>query len=246
MSDRVSNRFMFAGPSFCGEERLTAEAGGMMRVLPPVRRGDVESLVSAHPPGVLVLVDGNFHQCLSVGHAEIRAAIEAGWSVWGLSSMGAIRAYEMRHLGMKGYGRVYRCFYEHEDFRDDEVALVHEPVPPYHAVSEPLVHIRFFLRELVSRRLLTEPSERAILETFMSLWFGDRTLPLLRSILLETTPRHEEEVADLLANFRRFRVKCRDLADFLRERPWGASRRAGYEERPVNRSSSTTRESPNR
>ncbi|WP_425300876.1 TfuA-like protein, partial [Nocardia wallacei] len=33
---------------------------------------------------------------------EIREALEAGWSVWGLSSMGAIRAAEMRLLGMRG------------------------------------------------------------------------------------------------------------------------------------------------
>lgn len=221
MLDPNCSRFIFAGPSFYGQEWLVAKAQAETHVLPPVQRGDVESLVAAHPrPGVLILVDGYFQQCLAVGHAEIRAAVSAGWSVWGLSSLGAIRAYEMRDAGVKGYGQVYRCFYEHEDFRDDEVALIHEPEPPYRTFSEPLVHMRFSLRELVSAGLLTPTLEGRILETLMSMWFGSRTLCVLRSCLLELIPQHEATIEDLLANFQRFRVKCRDLSDFLSERPW--------------------------
>ncbi len=72
-------------------------------VLPPVKRGDVEKLISEREPGAMAIVDGLFQQCLSVGHAEIRSAVAAGWQVWGLSSMGAIRAYEMRNMGVRGY-----------------------------------------------------------------------------------------------------------------------------------------------
>ena len=210
---------MFAGPSFCGSEELRSEASQCAEVRPPVQRHDVERLVAAHPPGVLILVDGYFQQCLSVGHAEIRAAISAGWSVWGLSSLGAIRAYEMRDLGVKGYGRVYQCFHEHGDFRDDEVALIHEPDPPYRPFSEPLVHIRFFLRQLVSLELLTPILEERILASLMSMWFGYRTLGWLRSSLLELAPQNAAAIEGLLANFQPFRVKYHDLCDFIRERP---------------------------
>jgi len=211
---------MFAGPSFCGSEELRSEASQCAEVRPPVQRHDVERLVAAHPPGVLILVDGYFQQCLSVGHAEIRAAISAGWSVWGLSSLGAIRAYEMRDLGVKGYGRVYQRFYQHGDFRDDEVALIHEPDPPYRSFSEPLVHIRFFLRQLVSLELLTPILEERILASLMSMWFGYRTLGWLRSSLLELAPQNAAAIEGLLANFQPFRVKYHDLCDFIRERPW--------------------------
>jgi hypothetical protein len=155
-----------------------------------------------------------------VGHAEIRAAISAGWSVWGLSSLGAIRAYEMRDLGVKGYGRVYQRFYEHGDFRDDEVALIHEPDPPYRSFSEPLVHIRFFLRQLVNLELLTPALEESILASLMSIWFGYRTLGLLRSNLFELAPQNAAAIETVLANFQPFRVKYHDLSDFIRERPW--------------------------
>jgi hypothetical protein len=211
---------MFAGPSFCGSEELIAKAREIAQIRSPVQRHDIKELVAAHHPGVVILVDGYFQQCLSVGHAEIRAAVSAGWSVWGLSSLGAIRAYEMRDLGVKGYGRVYRCFQRHEDFRDDEVALIHEPDPPYRTFSEPLVHIRFFLSELVRLDLLTRELEDRILERLMSMWFGDRTLELLRSLLFEFAPDKTTAIEDVLGNFQRFRVKYHDLSDFIRERPW--------------------------
>jgi hypothetical protein len=211
---------MFAGPSFCGNEELIAKAREIAEIRSPVQRHDITKLVATQQPGVVIIVDGYFQQCLSVGHAEIRAAVSAGWSVWGLSSLGAIRAYEMRDLGVKGYGRVYRCFYEHEDFRDDEVALIHEPEPPYRAFSEPLVHIRFFLRELLSLGLLTATLENRILASLMSMWFGDRTLELLRSYLLELAPQEATAIENVFRNFQSFRVKYHDLSDFIRERPW--------------------------
>src|SRR4051795_13634825 len=91
---------LFAGPSMPGSLRLPEGA----TVLPPVRRGDVPALLRDRRPGALAIADGLFHQSLAVGHVEIRDALDAGWQVWGLSSMGAIRACEMRYLGMRGCG----------------------------------------------------------------------------------------------------------------------------------------------
>jgi hypothetical protein len=220
MSETKCSRYMFAGPTFCGSDELFAEAAQSAEIRPPVQRHDVERLVAAHPPGVLIVVDGYFQQCLSVGHAEIRGAVSAGWSVWGLSSLGAIRAYEMRDLGVRGYGRVYQRFYDQEDFRDDEVALIHEPDPPYRSFSEPLIHIRFFLRHLVSLELLAPSLEERILTSLMSMWFGYRTLGLLRSNLFELAPQNAAAIENVLENFQPFRVKYHDLSDFIRERPW--------------------------
>ena len=189
-------------------------------ILPPVQRYDVERLVATRPPGVMILVDGYFQQCLSVGHAEIRDAVWAGWSVWGLSSLGAIRAYEMREIGVKGYGRVYQRFCLEEDFRDDEVALIHEPEPPYRSFSEPLIHIRFFLRHLVELGLITTSLEENLLTRLMSMWFGDRTLGWLRSSLADLAPQNAEAIDSVMDDFQRFRVKFHDLNDFIHEQPW--------------------------
>jgi hypothetical protein len=209
---------MFVGPTLNGAASLAKESG--VRLLPPVKRGDVERLVSTRRPGVMAIVDGQFHQCLSVGHAEIRLAIAEGWQVWGLSSMGAIRACEMRHLGMRGYGEVYERFCRDEDFRDDEVALTHGPASPYVALSEPLIHIRVWLRELVKKRLLSAVQEKRLVKELMSMWFGERTLSRVRAMVLAVIPHHAQEVDETLAGFERFRLKSRDLSDFLREQPW--------------------------
>lgn len=209
---------MFAGPTLHGIGLPTALRE--IFVLPPLRRGDIERLVTSHPPGAIIMVDGVFYQSLAVGHAEIRTALEEGWAVWGLSSMGAIRAYEMRHWGVRGYGRVYRCFCEFDDFRDDEVAFLHEPEPPYRAFSEPLVHIRFWLRELVEKGILQTSQEQQILEILMSMWFGDRTLPCVRSLVVGLIPNCQDVVDATLKDFDRFRVKSHDLSEFLRKKIW--------------------------
>ena len=218
MSKLNSRVWLFAGPTLNGAATLAQETG--IKLLPPVKRGDVERLVSTRRPGVMAIVDGQFHQCLSVGHAEIRLAIAEGWQVWGLSSMGAIRACEMRHIGMHGFGEVYEWFCRDEDFRDDEVALTHGPTAPYVALSEPLVHIRVWLQELVKKRLLSAAHEKRLLKELMSMWFGERTLSRVRAMVLALVPDRARELDESLAGFDRYRLKSRDLSDFLREQPW--------------------------
>ena len=193
-----------------------------VKLLPPVKRGDVERLISMRRPGIIAIVDGRFHQCLSVGHAEIRSAVAAGWQVWGLSSMGAIRACEMRHMGVRGYGRVYELFCRDENLRDDEVALSHGPEPPYPALSEPLIHLRLWLRALMKMRVLYSAQERRLVKLLMSMWFGERTLFRARSMVLDLLPRHSNEVDETLRNFDKFRLKTHDLYNFLKEQPWNS------------------------
>ncbi|MFN2482791.1 MAG: TfuA-like protein [Pyrinomonadaceae bacterium] len=220
MSETVSDCFLFAGPSLHCATAGGVSTGGA-RVLPPVRRGDVERLVAARTtPGTIVIADGLFEQCLSVSHAEIREALLRGWRVWGLSSMGAIRAYEMRHMGARGYGRVYQLFFEHEEFRDDEVALTHEPQPPFRPLTEPLVHLRRWLAELVGMNILSRRHEREVCAELMSLWFGERTLACARALVVARAPEHAAAVDLTIADFARFHVKCQDLIEFLGGRAW--------------------------
>jgi hypothetical protein len=220
MSAINPNCWVFVGPTLNGSAKLAQTAG--IKLLPPVKRGDIDRLVSTRRPGVIAIVDGQFHQCLSVGHAEIRTAVAHGWQVWGLSSMGAIRACEMRHMGVRGYGQVYDWFCRDEDLRDDEVALTHLPAPPHLALSEPLIHIRLWLHELVTTGLLTSRKETRLLEKLMSMWFGDRTLQKARTMVMESIPMSVDVIDKTMQNFDRFRVKSHDLADFLQEQPWKA------------------------
>ena len=121
---------------------------------------------------------------------------------------------------MQGFGQVYDWFCRDENFRDDEVALTHQSSPPYVALSEPLIHIRLWFRELRRMHFLTSRQEKRLLEELMSMWFGDRTLHRVRSMVLNAIPVRQDEVDETLANFDRFRVKCHDLFAFLETEPW--------------------------
>jgi len=219
MSKNNSNCVIFAGPTMAGLTTPAALKRAGITALPPVKRGDVEQLVSAQPVGTMLIVDGQFQQCLSVGHAEIRSALAAGWQVWGLSSMGAIRAYEMREMGVRGFGSVYEFFCKQVDFRDDEVALLHESGPSYRSLSEPLVHLRVWLRELRQRGFIKQKDESHVLHRLMKLWFGERTIGRARSMVLELIPKREFQIDESLTDFERYGPKTHALRDFLRDPP---------------------------
>jgi hypothetical protein len=211
---------LYGGPTLCRANAIREPNVMDLVVLPPIERGDVDRLIqSGDEPGVLVVVDGFFHlNTLAVGHRELRTAIERGWIVWGLSSMGAIRACEMKHLGMRGYGTVFDMYCADPDFRDDEVALLHEPDPPYREASEPLVHMRMALADLERSGVLSKPQAEAVLGELLPLWFGERDLPLFASLILKQVPDRRTEVQAMIAGFDRYRVKALDLLSYLDNR----------------------------
>jgi hypothetical protein len=211
---------VFAGPTLAPSPRARAMAR-RYRVRPPVKRHDVTKVVEAEDePGVMVIVDGVFHDKLAVGHAEIRDAMARGWEVWGLSSMGAIRAREMAALGMHGFGRVFERFTGEADFQDDEVALLHEATPPYRAVSEPLVHLRTAIEYLVEQGIVGEADASAVVDDLKSRWFGERTIRGTLEALARRAPEAREAIRRELSDFHRFALKTRDLELFLERHPW--------------------------
>lgn len=223
----MSEVWLFAGPTLM---RAQAIHPGLpllgIHVLPPIGRGDLPRLLrsrtAATPPGTIVLVDGLFHLRLAVGHAEIRAALQSGWRVFGLSSMGAIRAREMAHLGMEGFGEIYRLYCQPGvDFRDDEVTLLHDAEAPYRELSEPLCHLRCAVRDLVQRGFVSSDIGEAVITKLARSWFGDRTLPAFRALLREHGC-DEPALAAIdaqIVEFDRYRVKAHDLIAFLQQRP---------------------------
>ncbi|MBM7771843.1 hypothetical protein JOD54_002047 [Actinokineospora baliensis] len=206
---------VFLGPTAHGLPPLFPASA---RILPPVRRGDVAAVVDSADPGVLVVVDGTFHSYPSVGHAELRAALDRGWRVWGLSSMGAIRAAEMRHLGMRGFGAVYQRYADDPGFSDDEVTLLHAAEAPHRPMSEPMVHIRSLVAALVADGTLTEPAARAVLAELKNRWYAERTHHALRVALEAHLP--PQAAAAALARLPEHRVKTTDLVEFATRRPW--------------------------
>ncbi|WP_198155887.1 TfuA-like protein [Herbaspirillum autotrophicum] len=190
---------------------------------PPVRRGDIEQLLFQHDkPGVIGLADGTFHSYPSVGHVELRDALETGWDIYGLCSMGAIRASEMFHMGMIPWGEVAGRFCRDRNFSDDEVALVHSAEAPYVPLSEPMLHLREFCTHAQKNGLLTDTQANTILYSLKQRWYGDRTIANF-CVELKAVCTDKKLLDALLAathDFTPYRLKQADLISFVIEHPW--------------------------
>ncbi len=216
----MSRVTLFVGPSAHGVAPAALGPRGTT-ILPPARRGDIGRLVgSTARPGVVVLCDGIFHAQPAVSHAEICLALDAGWSVWGVSSMGAIRAFEMRNEGMHGFGFVYSQFARFTDFTDDEMSLLHFPEPPHFPVSEPLVNLRYAFDAHGAALGISRASADAVLGSLRELWFGERTLETMRETMRKRTGIGAGRADALLAWLQSHRIKTLDLLRLMAARPW--------------------------
>jgi hypothetical protein len=201
---------IFAGPSLTPTSvKLIDDLSLDLRE--PVRRGDIQKLLNKKQGEPIAIVDGLFNQVLSVGHQEIMDGVEQGFEIWGLCSMGAIRAYELRNFGMKGFGKVYSRFFEMEDFQDDELALLHEPEFPYSTFTEPMVHYRACVEYLLREGMLDKNQSDNILSQLKKIYFGDRTLRYFKKLVADCSG-NSTAIPD---NFDQFREKQHDLIQFL-------------------------------
>lgn len=143
----MTEAVVFLGPSL--------DAPGAMeifqaRYLPPAKLGSIYHAVKNLNPDVVVLIDGHFHDVLSVWHREILWAITKGVHVFGAASMGALRAAELEPFGMRGVGKIFESYrggqydpYPEPFEDDDEVAIVHGPPETgYLQLSDAMVDIR--------------------------------------------------------------------------------------------------------
>jgi hypothetical protein len=179
---------VFLGPSL---EPEAAAAILPAEYRPPAKRGD---LLKAVEDGATIigLIDGVFHQESAVAHREILAAIKKGVKVVGASSMGALRAAEMDTLGMTGIGEVYRMYKNGELISDDEVALVFDPETGY-SLSEPLINIRFTLKEAERQGIISVPDHAALLTAARSVFYSQRTYSRIISAAGDTVSPETNE-----------------------------------------------------
>ena len=128
--------------AFLGPSLPAREAKGF-HLLPPARQGDVWRALGLRPRAI-ALIDGVFEAQPSVWHREILDALDAGVPVVGGASMGALRAAELRTLGMTGVGRIFRWYRDGTVIDDAEVALLHADAEHgYRALTVPLVNVRW-------------------------------------------------------------------------------------------------------
>ncbi|GAA2096877.1 TfuA-like protein [Microlunatus panaciterrae] len=146
---------------------------------PPIRRGDLDALL-ARPdrPARVGIVDGEFLQSLAATPKEMLRAIDAGVTLYGSASMGALRAVECAPYGMIGVGHIYDLYASGEIDADDEVAMTFDP-ETLTAISEPMVNIRVAMTIAAESGAIEAATARAAVAVAAALYFPDRSYPQL-------------------------------------------------------------------
>jgi hypothetical protein len=167
---------VFSGPSIAEAEvhRLAAATHA-----PPIKRGD---LAAVDNYDVIVILDGEFGQNLSVSPKEILAVLEKGKTVIGASSMGALRASELDRSGMIGVGWVYDYFRRSAVRRDADVALVYSPFD-FKPMTVPMVDIEYWMEQASAAGLIRNKERAHLLKVARNIFFAERTLDGLMGAL---------------------------------------------------------------
>lgn len=167
---------VFSGPSIAEAEvhRLAAVTHAA-----PIKRGD---LAAVDDYDVIVILDGEFGQNLSVSPKEILAVLERGKTVVGASSMGALRASELDRSGMIGVGWVYEHFRRSAVRRDADVALVYSPFD-FKAMTVPMVDVEYWMEQASGAGLIRGRERALLLKEARNIFFAERTLDRLTGAL---------------------------------------------------------------
>jgi ribosomal protein S12 methylthiotransferase accessory factor len=177
---------------------------------PPVRRGDIDAL----PAGTVVgIIDGVFDQELAVSPRELHNGLRKGLHILGSSSMGALRASEVR--GITGIGRVYEMFRDGIIERDDEVALLFS-ANTFQPMTEPLVNIRHAVDSLLRSGTLAREVGQKILTAARRLHYRDRDY---RLILRQAGLANRPDAAQLIAMLQGQNLKREDAQLLLEALP---------------------------
>lgn len=142
----------------------------------PAALGDLYQAAKERPLG-LVLIDGEFGNKPSVMHQEILWCISQGTPVIGAASMGALRAAELNHFGMVGWGVIYEFYASGKLTDDDEVAVAHAPAEfNWLPVSLALVDLRYALSVAIKESVTTIAVAQQYIALAKKMHFGMRTV----------------------------------------------------------------------
>ena len=163
----------------------TLPAGEILRMAPaaeiqPPVEGWMVGRTKPRAGDVAVLIDGYYRDRPAVRHKEIMHLIEAGVTVIGAASMGALRAAELDRHGMLGVGRIYQMYKSGEIYGDDEVAITHRTAEEgYRAQSVALVNLRFGAARAVAEGVVSREAAAAVVAAAKELPFDERVWPQL-------------------------------------------------------------------
>jgi hypothetical protein len=147
--------------------------------------------------------------------SEIERAIGRGLNLRGSSSVGALRAAELRHRGMMGSGWVHRAFCTGWLTGTEEIAVLYDP-RSFHPLTIPLVTVRFWLKRFVRTGAITAPRANVVMGAVKALRLEERTpqavlMRLADSPIPEPMRKEVNKITDP-----HYDIKARDALHLLR------------------------------
>jgi hypothetical protein len=184
MSEKI---LVYLGPSLSRERAREILPEAIYK--PPAKQGDVVTDVVNLEPNRIILIDGVFHENLSVWHKELCYALQYPGvkAVYGAASMGALRAAELDWIGMIGIGQIYQWYRDGVTEDDSEVALTYATKDGpngqlYYSQSVPLVDIRAGVEHYGSEFPDVARSAQEFFEVMRSVHYAERTATLCKEM----------------------------------------------------------------
>jgi len=140
---------------------------------PPAKKGDLLKLI---PTAVkfVGLIDGYFLQDYPPTPIEVYNLLrKKDVLVFGSSSLGALRAVELKRFGMMGIGKIFNLFLKGVIDSDDEVAVTFTGYREYQ--SDALIDIRYNLFLAQKKQIIDKNTKRNILRIAKKTYFPYRT-----------------------------------------------------------------------
>lgn len=202
---------IFTGPSLDHDSIREVLPNAIIR--PPARQGDIISDMMEFEPTHVILLEGTFHQSLSVWHKELAWALQIPGvrGVYGASSMGALRAADLADFGMIGSGRIFNWYYEGVVTDESEVAAVYQEGPNqrFASYTVPLVNVRGALLKGLELEVLEEEAAAEIFAKARSIHWTERTKRALEAlggpVLIAMLEAHDQKAIDALELLYKFR-----------------------------------------
>ncbi len=138
----------------------------------PIKRGDLGHDIKENPD-IIGIIDGVFHQNSAVGHREILNVMKNGVTVFGASSMGALRASELDSLGMIGVGYCYNQYASGAIDSDDDVAVMLDS-ETLEALSVPLISMNYVFTNAVCENVISEDEKEELIQIAKSTFYPKR------------------------------------------------------------------------
>jgi YcaO-like protein with predicted kinase domain len=192
---------VFAGPTLpdgLGRDLIDAAW------LPPAECGDIWRVVRAGAHTVIV-IDGRYASVPAPWHKEFHWALARGVRVIGAGSIGALRAAELRSLGMIGVGQVVRLYTDRVISGDDEVAVAHADASSgWRQLNDALVDCRYHLSDAARQGVISDDDADAVLDALRATFYPLRSLadaarraldaPSARAVIehVRTLPRQKQ------------------------------------------------------